>query len=303
MRETTCGEQRTAVRPDGPGTLRLCRPAARVFPGRRPAEPAELDLRFMTDFLAAFGEQPDHEHYARGGGHSFTDMARELLDGLDRPLPPLDTVLLAYHLPDLSAVEVAGCYLAERCPGRPEVFSVAGQGVGAPFTALRLLAGIRAAGRPAAGAVLVLDQSTLLYSDPDADATPISDCAVLVRTCDDAGPDGEDGDVGDVGEGAVDSARLDFLAERAVEPNAALRDLATRRPGARIVLGRMLADRVDPRLGSDCELVEGPRDRLCTSAWAALAEHWTQDRYTVVADYDPYSARLFMAGLRPGAAG
>jgi hypothetical protein len=227
-------------------------------------------------------------------------MARELLDGLDRPLPPLDTVLLAYHVPDLSAVEVAGCYLAERCPGRPEVFSVAGQGVGAPFTALRLLSGIRAAGRPAAGAVLVLDQSTLLYSDPDTDAVPITDCAVLVRTGGDSGEGGTDGAGGLDGADGLD---LDFVAERTVEPNAALRDLARRRPGARIVVGRMLADRIDPRLRSDCDLVEGPRDRLCTSAWAALAEHWTHDRYTVVADYDPHSARLFLAGLRPGAAG
>ncbi|MFC8453502.1 hypothetical protein [Kitasatospora sp. NPDC057223] len=289
MPETTYRDPRAAARPAGPGTLRLSRPTARVFPGRRPAELAGLGLKFMTDFLAAFGEEPDHEQYARGGGNSFTDMARELLDGLDRPLPPLDTVLLAYHLPDLSVVEVAGCYLAERCPGRPEVHSVAGQGVGAPFTALRILAGLRLAGTLSDGAVLVLDQSTLPYPDPDTHAGPATDCAVLVRS-DGAGEDEEEG------------AELDFLDERVVDPNTALRALARQTPGARIVVGRMLADRLDPGLRSDLDLVEGPGDRLCTSAWAALAEHWTPERYTVVADYDPYSGRLFQAGLRPGAA-
>ncbi|MGW2542461.1 hypothetical protein ACWC5I_16690, partial [Kitasatospora sp. NPDC001574] len=266
------------------------------FPGRRPARLAGTELRFMTDFLASFGEEPDHERHARGGGNSFTDMARELLDGLEHPLPPLDRLVLAYHLPDLSVVEVAGCYLAERCPGGPEVFSVAGQGVGAPFTALRILAGLRRTGGLAEGAVLVLDQSTLPYADPDT--RPGDDCAVLVHT---AGPDAET--AGPAGEGmAPGDAELDFVTERSVDPNTALGELARQVPGVRIVAGRMLADRLDPALRASCDLVEGEADRLCTSAWAALAEHWTPDRYTVIADYDPHSGRLFQAGLRPGAA-
>jgi hypothetical protein len=293
MPETTYRDPRAGARPAAPGTLRLSRPVARVFPGRPPAGPTGIDLRFMTDFLAAFGEEPDHERYARGGGNSFTDMARELLDGLDRPLPPLDRILLAYHVPDLSVFEVAGCYLAERCPGQPEVHSVAGQGVGAPFTALRILSGLRLAGTLSEGAVLVLDQSTLPHLDPDTHARPITDCAVLMHSgCADGDEDGDE----------AEGVELDFVDERVVDPDAALRALARRTPGARIVVGRMLADRLDPGLRSDCDLVEGPGDRLCTSAWAALAEHWTPERYTVVADYDPYSGRLFQAGLRPGAA-
>ncbi|WP_327674860.1 hypothetical protein [Kitasatospora sp. NBC_00458] len=295
MPETTWGGPRTAARPDGPGTLRLSRPTARAFPGRRPAGLAGTELRFMTDFLAAFGEEPDHEHYARGGGNSFTDMARELLDGLEHPLPPLEKLVLAYHLPDLSVVEVAGCYLAERCPGGPEVFSVAGQGVGAPFTALRILNGLRLTGGLAAGGVLALDQSTLPYDDPDT--RPGGDFAVLIHT----GGTGDDASGGPAGDrtGVVE---LDFVSERSVDPDAALQGLARRLPGARIVAGRTLADRLDPALRAAYDLVEGPADRRCTSAWAALAEHWTPERYTVVADYDPHSGRLFEAGLRPGAA-
>jgi hypothetical protein len=274
--------------PAGVGPLRLGRPTGRAFPRRRPAELAGLELRFMTDFLGAFGERPDRDLYARGGGNGFISMAGALLDGLERPLPELDHVLLAYHVPDMKVVEVAGCYLAERCPGDPEVFSVSGQGVGGAFTALRVLQGLRLGGRGRHGAVLVLDQSTLPYPDPDIEVGRSRDCAVLLRT--------EDAD-------ATDAVEVDFLTEHLVEdPNEVVEELVRARPEARIVVGRMLADRLDPRLPGRGTLAEGPPDRLCTSAWTALGEHWSSDRYTVVADYDPYSGRLFQAGLRPGAA-
>lgn len=288
MQQTTHAPPRAAAPPDGSTTVRLGRPDTRVFPRRQHPALTGIELRFMTQFLAAFGEEPDHERYARGGGTTFTDMVRELLDGLDRPLPPLDKVLLAYHVPDMSVVEVAGCYLAERCPGRPEVFSVSGQGVGAPFTALRVLSAMRSAGEAADGAVLVLDQSTLPYADPDTDtgAGPAGDCAVLLR--------------GDAA-GGDEAVELDFVDERVAGPDTALRLLAAHEPRARIVVGRTLADRLDPRPRAGRDLVEGAREGLCTSAWAALAEHWAPDRYTVVADYDPRSGRLFRAGLRPGA--
>ncbi|GAA2835325.1 hypothetical protein GCM10010441_69760 [Kitasatospora paracochleata] len=277
-----------AVRPAAPGTLRLARPTARTFPGRRPAPLAGIELAFMTDFLAAFGEEPDHGRYARGGGHTFTDMARDLLDGLERPLPPLDRLLLAHHLPDLSVVEVAGCYLAERCPGDPEVYSVAGQGVGAPFTALRILSATRRGGDLAEGAVLVLDQTTVPYRDPDVDGTPLPprDCAVLVRTdC----------------AGTEPGADLDFVDERTADPGETLRALLDRHPEARLAAGRQLVERLDARLRADERLVEGAGDLHCTSAWAALAEHWTPERYQLVADWDPHAGRLFTAGLHPGA--
>jgi len=281
---------RASARP-GPGDagpLRLGRPAARAFSRRGPAELAGVELKFMTDFLAAFGEEVDHDRYARGGGNGFIDMAGQLLDGLDRPLPELDHVLLAYHLPDMHVVEVAGCYLAERCPGGPEVLSVSGQGVGAPFTALRILQGLRLGGRTADGAVLVLDQSTLPYPDPDIVAGRDRDSAVLLWTV----PSQE-----------ADALEVDFLTEQQVaDPAAAVARLARRLPAARIVVGRVLAERLDPELRARDLLVEGPADQLCTSAWSALADHWAPDRYTVVADYDPYSGRLSQAGLRPGGA-
>jgi hypothetical protein len=264
------------------GPLRLGRPVALV-PARR--EPAPLDgteLRFFTDFLASFGERPDHDRYARGGGSGFIDLAGALLDGLPHPPPPLDTVVLAYHLPDRDVVEVAGCYLADRLPGTPEVLSLAGQGVGAPFTALRLLDRMRAAGHAATGAVLVLDQTTVPYADPDVRTGPGSDAAVLLH--DDGGP-------------AMELLAVD---EQQADPRAALRSLTRRHPDTRIVAGRMLAERLDPR--ESAEVVRGPANALCTSAWSPLADAWNTERPTLVADFDPHAGRLFTALLAPAAA-
>jgi hypothetical protein len=269
------------------GPLRLGRPEVRVFPARpRPPEPGEDEVPMLTDLLAGLGLRIDLEQYARGGGNSFSRMSGELLDGLDRPLPPLDAVVLAYHLPDLRVTEAAGCYVAGRFPGEPAVFSVSEQGVGAPFTALRILHGMRLSGGLRDGAVLVLDQTTSLYRDADVHDAGVRDCTVLLRT------DAADGDAG---------CELDFLDEEPVtDPTDALRLTAARFPRARVLAGRMLADRVDPRARDELGIVEGPRRHLCTSAWAALAQNWPPDRYTVVADYDPHAGRLFQAGLRPG---
>jgi hypothetical protein len=266
--------------------VRLRRPAMRVFaPNGRPA-PTATELLYMTDYLAEFGMAPDLDLYARGGGYSFIRMCEALLDGLPEELPTMDAAVLAYHLPDLQVIEVAGCYLAGRLPGSPAVFSVSGQGVGAPFTALRVLECLRRSGALADGAVFVLDQTTAPYPDSGTHGGAVRDCALLLRT----GPD--DGDAG---------VALDFLDECPVDdPAPVLEALARRHPHSRILAGQTLAARLDPDLRARLDIVDGPAHHLCTSAWAALAEHWPREGYTVVADYDPHAGRLFQAGLRPG---
>jgi hypothetical protein len=270
-------------------SLRLNRPAVRTFAGRR-RELTAAEARHTADFLAGFDLDSDLDLYGAGGGNSFISMSRQLIDGLEEPLPRMDTVLLAYHLPDLQFIEVAGCYLAERCPGGPAVFSVSGQGVGAPFTALRILSHLSLPGDTTCGAVVVLDQSTAAYRDPEVHDVPIRDCAVML-TVDTRGANGAGG-------GVV----LDFVEEhRAADPADLLDALADRFPQPRIVAGHALANRLDPEFRARHDIVEGDAHRLCTSAWAALAENWPCDRYTVVADYDSHEGRLFQAGLRPGA--
>jgi hypothetical protein len=256
----------------------LRRPAVRAF-ADRPYVPSTVESRFMTDYLAEFGVLPDWELHGRGGGNSFIRMSTELLAGRD--LPPLDAAILAYHLPDLKVVEVAGCFLTERCDGSPTVFSVAGQGVGAPFTALRILRAMRAAGDLRDGAVFVFDQSTIPYRDPDIHDGDVRDSAALLCT------------------GAEDGAVLDYVSEQpVVDLTDALTVVLRQNPQARIVAGHLLASRLGEDFLARHGIVAGPSRQLCTSAWAAAAENW--DSPLVVADYDPHAGRLFHAGIRPG---
>jgi hypothetical protein len=258
----------------------------RVFAGHGRPEPTVTELQYLTEFLAEFGMEPDLELYAGGGGNSFTRMCGELLDGPGGALPTLDVVLLAYHLPDLRIAEIAGGYLAHRCPGNPAAFSVAGQGVGAPFTALRILDCMRRSGALTDGAVFVLDQSTAAYRDSDTHDRSVGDCAVLLCT--------ESAGVGE-------EVLLDFLDERPVVDPTDLLDASMRRPTQpRLLVGRMLADQLDAGFRARHDIIEPPPHHLCTSAWMALAEHWPRDRYTIVADFDPHAGRLFRIGLRPG---
>jgi hypothetical protein len=262
----------------------LRRPVVRAF-ADRPYAPSAVESRFMADYLADFDLRPDWDRHARGGGNSFVRMSAELLAGLDRPLPALDAALLAYHLPDLKVVEVAGCYLTEHCAGNPTVFSVAGQGVGASFTALRILRAMRQAGELADGAVFVIDQTTIPYRDPDTDDGEIRDGMALL--CTDSA-------------GAEDAAVLEFVSEQpAVDLAGAIGELVA--TAVRVVAGRTLAARLGDEFLARHGIIAGPRRQLCTSAWTAAAEHWPQDAPVVVADYDPHAGRLFQAGLRPRA--
>lgn len=271
------------------GLLRLARPAVRTFAKTPLPAPTAYELRLVTDFLDGFGMRLDLDLHARGGGNSFAQMGQELLDGLEHPLAPLDHAVLAYHLPDPEFAEIAGCRLAELCPGDPDAFSVSEQGPGAAFTALRILDCMCLTGEPAAAAVFVFDHATVFYRDPETHDGSIGDCAVLLRT--------EPAD-------APDGATVDFLDESTTaDPDDALEALALRAPGTAIVAGRALADRLRPDVRERLGVVEGPAHRFCTSAWSALADRWPLDRYTVVADYDPPTGLLFQAGLRPGGRG
>ncbi|MFI1847748.1 hypothetical protein [Streptomyces sp. NPDC020480] len=107
---------------------------------------------------------------ARPGERSFVALGGELLAAApagDGPLPrPLDYLVVAHEAYDAAPAGLAAGYLADACPGEPRAFSVADQGIGAPFSGLKLLDRIhRGAGLgdaalfvldPAAGAALAL---------------------------------------------------------------------------------------------------------------------------------------------------
>lgn len=271
---------------DAGGALHVGPPVARTF-GPRPQAYTERAATCMADFLDHFGLPPGQALLAAGGGNSFSDMGTRLLRDLDPPLPAVDLLALAFHTPDLDFVKVAGCALAAQCAGRPDVFSVSGQGVGAPFTALRALAALHASGQGESGALFVFDQTTLPYPEPDLHGGGRDDGGVLLPV---ASRPGER------------SARLVFTDERPVDGPRQTRAALREAPGTPLyVLGATLARHLadgEP-VG---EAVEGSARQLCTSAWAALAGLWAglaPGRLVVVADHDPHAGRLFQAGLLP----
>ncbi|NUS89044.1 MAG: hypothetical protein HOY75_41680, partial [Streptomyces sp.] len=83
--------------------------------------------------------------------------------GLSRPL---DYLVVAHEAYDAAPAGLAAGFLAEACPGEPRAFSIADQGIGAPFSGLKVLDRIHRSGGlsdaalfvldPAAGAVLAL---------------------------------------------------------------------------------------------------------------------------------------------------
>jgi len=199
---------RPALAPTG---LRLGLVAARIHPRRRPHLVAAGHERIAADLLRIY------RHELAGGtgavpvalnGNSFRSMTEALVAELATG-PPLDVVLLAYEKPDVHVPEVAGCYLSHACPGEPVAFSVSDQGVGAPFTALRLADAMCRDGASSAGALFVLDRAVLA----DDEST---DSVVLLR-------------FGGTGSAAVTSITETVVAD----PMAALAALvASARPGS-----------------------------------------------------------------------
>ncbi|MGO4423378.1 hypothetical protein AB4Z54_32990, partial [Streptomyces sp. MCAF7] len=103
------------------------------------------------------------------GERSFVTLGGELL-AAGQPGPtlsrPLDYLVVAHEAYDPAPAGLAAGFLAEACPGEPRAFSVADQGVGAPFSGLKVIDRIHRSGGlrdaalfvldPAAGAVLAL---------------------------------------------------------------------------------------------------------------------------------------------------
>jgi hypothetical protein len=266
------------------GGIHLSQVAFRVFADRQEYHLTQRQEEIGADLLRAYGRAPDATVLAGWRGHTFSSMGARLLADHAGPVADLDLVVLAYQTPDLHVAEVAGCYLAETCPGDPIAYAVSEQGAGAAFTALRVADAMYRFGDLTNGALFVFDPTTPIC-EPERAGKPPHDSAVLMML----------GDSRD--------ARLDNVSERAVvDPAAELAALVARWPAARAIVGGALAARLGPALLAHPRVLVSSADFLCTSAWITLAEHWPVPGPVLVADYDPYARRLFSCGLSPAGA-
>ena len=255
----------------------------RVFRDR-PQPLMGFDLELAADLLRAYGRGDELQTFLDRTGNSFIAMSEALLDEL--PVKPgaapnpdtasgldtafdLDTVLLAYRVPDLYYSEVAGCYLSQRLPGAPVPCSVAEQGPGAPFTALRIADGMCRLGELERGMLFAFDQNAAVWDADDAlQSRP--DAAVLIE-------------FGSAASGsAVGSATVAELTDvRAGEPGfpsqaQVLEETLARHPDARPLIGAELAGPADPHDAAPWS----------TGLWAALVDLWPLREPVLLADYD-----------------
>jgi hypothetical protein len=238
------------------------------------------DERLALDVLELYGRTREHEFFLTQHGNSFRAMGESLLDASPGPAPEADVIILAYQTPDLCNTHVAGCYLTQRFAGSPVPFSVAEQGPGAAFTALRIADAMCRAGELRHGALFAFDQNAAIW-DVDEEVQRLPDSAVLLRL------------------GAVGQARVAELAEiRATDPGAEVAALLGRDPQAQVLAGQALAGLLGG-LAADPRVVTAPPGHLFTGAWMALAERWPMTAPAVVADIDTATGRLYYCVLAP----
>jgi hypothetical protein len=238
-----------------------------------------LRLRNATSVLAP-AARPESSAPAGGQPPCHADLIDLLIGeaGPDHGAP--DIVLLAYAAPDDNPYKTVSTYLNMMTGGGAHSVALCGQGLGAPFTGLRIADAYERAGQSSRSLVVIVESPT---PGPDGHA-PGS--AVLL----------------DLGSEPGTGFGID-----AVELTDAPGELAARLAASVPGQGRLLivcgpgSPAVDPPPGADLRRV--PADGgYCTRAWLALARHWRewQAAYPVIAlcDADPGSGAVQLAVLR-----
>ncbi|GAB3976120.1 hypothetical protein GCM10029978_062150 [Actinoallomurus acanthiterrae] len=234
---------------------------------------------FNQSVLAPHGMRLDPSWAAGGSNLTFLELAEGVLRAAPGPLPAPDLLIAAYALPDPHGVEkTLAAHVSHVLGGRPMSFAVSEQGLGAPFTALRIADAYLRSGRCRSVALLILEQATFPYPEPFVQDGDLVDSAVLLVL----GPAGrwELAGVGSAGPHSELAALLD-------EPPGLSWD---RHPGDRLVVTGPWAGSVDVR-PAGAKVHQAPPGSYCTGVWLELARHhaeWADTYRTIVlGDTDP----------------
>jgi hypothetical protein len=263
--------------------LRLRRSGRRTY-GDTSALSRDPELPvFMGDLARPFGLAARPEVLAAGLGHTYGEMAEELLPALVRADEPVDVLVLAFGVPDVRPGRSTATYLSSVCPGEPMAFAICDQGTLAPFTALRLLQDYARTGSAARSVLVVAEQSALHYETRGTAVLPDRHAAVALLF-DGSGP-----------------GRLCGVRQRAgLDPAglgpalaAEVAALAAGRGDVTLVPGDGLAG---VPLPEGLPVSPGPAGQPHTAPWWALAD---PDRtgLLLLADADPAAGELAVAAL------
>jgi hypothetical protein len=258
-------------------TLRAA--GAVLDPPRSDNPPTESDVDFQRDLVAPFGVKVDEDRFRHGAQVSHRELTDRLLDADDIARSRPQLVIVTHALPDVVPFTAVAPYLARKLDCDPLCFSVAQQGLAAPFTALRIAAAYHRSGRCAEAVITTLEQTTLPVALPLVDDTPLVDSAVAVVLGPGTGPR--------LTGTASGRSAADLIRDRARRDDL-------------VVLGPWVDD---AGLGA-CTTYRVAPGSYCTSVWLALAAHWRawQDAHPAIllCDTDPRTGRSHVAVFETG---
>ncbi|WP_052441696.1 hypothetical protein [Streptacidiphilus anmyonensis] len=204
------------------------------------------------------------------------DLVDRLLTVAPQPAEPgPDLVVLVNAAPDTQGHKTTASWLNLRTGGAAHSFALTGQGVGGPFTALRVADACARTGRGGSALLAVVECAG---ADGASDAS-----GVLLRLDDRAG-----------------GAAVEVAAVPTKELAGELAALVPERGQLLLVLGPGTDPGVAP--GERTEVRTAPETSSCTAVWRVLATKWaaSRDRCPVVAlcAADPVTATTHLAVLR-----
>ncbi|MEU4119543.1 hypothetical protein AB0F71_34240 [Kitasatospora sp. NPDC028055] len=247
--------------------LRITRALARCSDGRSEAS-LDPDLRvFVSDLVRPYGLPLREDLLREGVGHSYEELAADLLREAVGEDEPVDLLILAFDTPDVRPGAPSSLALSRSVPGGPLAFAVCDQGSAAAFTALRLAAEYHRTGACRRAVVVLAEQTALHYEPAEPVALPRRHAAVVLVCEEEPG----------TGLAVRQQRHPADRAESAVRPESVVRArTAELGPGAAVL---------DATGGDD-----GPAAQPFTGPWAELAERlpeWrAQRRPLLVAGLD-----------------
>jgi hypothetical protein len=267
-----------------PPALALRVASASVASHRNPYRRDEELMGYQRDLLAPFGVEFREDLLESGSNISFVELAERALHGAPAGVPHPDTVIVTYGLPDCQPLKTVSSHLDYLFGGGCRSFAVSEQGLGAPFTALRIASAYAASGRCERLALFVLEQTTFPYADPLGPGAPLADCGVLLVF--------DFGGRWEISGLAWSDGGLDGLLKAVAGESLAGSVLLVAGPGTEPVLAG--------RPGWPVHRVAA--GSYCPSVWLDLARHhedWAREHEAIIlADTDPRTGRSHCAVLR-----
>lgn len=280
---------------------RIGRVTARRFAGRSELS-VDPDLRvYLSDLVRPYGVALREDLLERGVGHTYGEMAEELIRETVPEDEPVDLLILAYAVHDVRPGRSTALYLGEVCPGRPMAFTVCDQGIAGPYTAVRLASEYLRTGDRVRALIIVAEQAALHYEPPTRPEAPVtlpdehSAVAVLFEGVGATGLSAVREHAG-IAPGEVPELLVAQISELAAGIDRDRRVL---------VLGGGLSKADVEGLGID-RIVAAPAGRPCTGVWHELAQghaQWSEHGdFVILADYDRQLRTLCLCAIETGGA-